>query len=244
MLLPAAAGTIVANAQAAVAAPYGRQRRQRGLSSVSPDGLLSQVQAIDGVREYQFSCPASQGNSGGPLIAANREVLGIVSWQVRDGQNLSFAVPSMYALALDASLPTQTWDTVKVSTPISVRKSAPPKSPNEVLAAAKTLCVEVNGSPVLYTEIKTKKLIPLGQASVVSDRNDADVILSVVQAGNLNLATGAGNQAAAVLAHRESGLQLWSVTKGGSWALSGWSESARPVHSCRHRLDERPVLRC
>ncbi len=196
----------------------------RGLEFSISDGLLSQVQVIDGAREYQFSCPASPGNSGGPLIAENGEVVGIVSWQVRDGQNLNFAVPSIYALALDASLPTQAWDTVKATTPMSVRQSAPAKTPDELLASARTLCVVVSGSPVLYTEI-TKKLIPWGRLSIVSDPGEADLLLSVAQTGNLNLATGAGNQAAALLKHRESGVQLWSTTKGGSWALSGWSNA-------------------
>src|SRR5437016_5002488 len=32
------------------------------------DGLISQVQNLDGIKQYQFSCPISGGNSGGPLV--------------------------------------------------------------------------------------------------------------------------------------------------------------------------------
>jgi len=36
---------------------------------------------------------------------------------------------------------------------------------------------------------------------------------------------GAGNQATALLTDRASGIELWSKTKGGSWAMSGWSNA-------------------
>lgn len=81
----------------------------RGLEFTVSDGLLSQIQTSEGIKQYQFSCPASPGNSGGPLLNAMGEVIGIVSWQVSDGQNLNFAIPSTYILGLDVSLPTQPW---------------------------------------------------------------------------------------------------------------------------------------
>jgi S1-C subfamily serine protease len=87
----------------------------RGLDFSISDGLVSQIQAIDGVKQLQFSCPASPGNSGGPLVNNKGEVIGVVSWQFREGQNLNFAVPVTYVLGLDASLPTQPWDRVKPS---------------------------------------------------------------------------------------------------------------------------------
>lgn len=86
-----------------------------GLDFSLSDGLVSQIQRSDGVTLYQFSCPASPGNSGGPLVNAGGEVIGVVSRQFRDGQNLNFAMPAAYALALDASLPTQAWGSVKAT---------------------------------------------------------------------------------------------------------------------------------
>jgi frataxin-like iron-binding protein CyaY len=41
-----------------------------------------------------------------------------------------------------------------------------------------------------------------------------------VQTGELNLTTGAGNQATVLLTDRSSGTELWSKTKGGGWAMS------------------------
>ncbi|RYG40860.1 serine protease, partial [bacterium] len=52
----------------------------RGLEFSITDGLISQIQNVDGVKQYQFSCPASPGNSGGPLFDGQGAVLGVVSW--------------------------------------------------------------------------------------------------------------------------------------------------------------------
>ena len=84
-----------------------------GLEFSITSGLLSQIQVSNGINHYQFSCPASPGNSGGPLFNVQGQVTGVVSFQLRDGQNLNFAVPSTYVLGLDATLPTLPWGSVK-----------------------------------------------------------------------------------------------------------------------------------
>jgi S1-C subfamily serine protease len=85
----------------------------KGLDFSFSDGLISQVRTFDGYKQYQFTCDVSRGNSGGPVLNGSGEVIGVVSWQVRDAQNVNFAVPGSYALALDATLPTQPWEAVK-----------------------------------------------------------------------------------------------------------------------------------
>lgn len=82
----------------------------RGLDFSMSDGLIGQVRTLDGFKQYQFTCPASPGNSGGPLIASDGSVLGVVSWQVVNGQNLNFAIPNGYVRGLDHTLPTKPWD--------------------------------------------------------------------------------------------------------------------------------------
>lgn len=89
----------------------------RGLEFSITDGLISQIRTMDGVKLYQFSCPASPGNSGGPLLSTSGEVLGVVSFQQLDGANLNFAMPVIYARGLDVSLPTQPWANVKSAVP-------------------------------------------------------------------------------------------------------------------------------
>lgn len=80
-----------------------------GLEFSLSDGLVSQIQVLDGRKLLQFTCAASPGNSGGPLINASGQVVGIVASQYRDGQSLNFAVPIAAGLALDKSLPTTPW---------------------------------------------------------------------------------------------------------------------------------------
>lgn len=72
----------------------------KGLEFSITNGLLSQVQRIDGYNIYQFSSPASPGNSGGPLLNDFGHVIGIVTSQHMEGQNLNFATPSTYILEL------------------------------------------------------------------------------------------------------------------------------------------------
>ncbi|MBL8060787.1 MAG: trypsin-like peptidase domain-containing protein [Chthonomonas sp.] len=88
----------------------------KGLEFTFTDGLISQLRDVEGMKQYQFSCDASPGNSGGPLLNSEGLVSGVVSWRLRDGTNLNFAVPIGYALGLDSTLPTQPWASVGPST--------------------------------------------------------------------------------------------------------------------------------
>ena len=73
------------------------------------DGLLSQIQKVDGFSQYQVSCPFSPGNSGGPILNARGEVVGIAAWTRNGAQNLNFATPATEANNLDASKPITLW---------------------------------------------------------------------------------------------------------------------------------------
>ena len=70
----------------------------RGLRNVLSEGLISAVGAGD---EYhlpplQTTAAISPGSSGGPLLTADGKVVGVTTAQLRDGQNLNFAVPVVY----------------------------------------------------------------------------------------------------------------------------------------------------
>jgi len=89
-----------------------------GLEFSITDGVLSQIQTIAGIRYFQYSCPTSQGNSGGPVLNASGSVIGLVSWGLNRGQNLNFAIPCSYVLGLDTSLATTEWSSVKSTEPL------------------------------------------------------------------------------------------------------------------------------
>ena len=57
------------------------------------------------VTYVQTSAPISGGNSGGPLIDERGRVVGVNTLTDDEGQNLNFAIPSSYILAMDRSAP-------------------------------------------------------------------------------------------------------------------------------------------
>ena len=66
----------------------------RGLEFSVSQGIVSAVRPFDGRtsdRVIQTTAPISPGNSGGPVINATGEVLGVASFTRVDGQNLNFA---------------------------------------------------------------------------------------------------------------------------------------------------------
>jgi S1-C subfamily serine protease len=68
----------------------------RGLESTISDGIVSGLRTIDGQDVIQHTAPISPGSSGGALIDSHGVLLGMNSWQLRDSQNLNFAIPRKY----------------------------------------------------------------------------------------------------------------------------------------------------
>jgi S1-C subfamily serine protease len=73
------------------------------------DGLLSQIQKVDGFDQYQVSCPFSPGNSGGPILNNRGEVMGIAAWTRNGAQNVNFATPAQEALTLNPTKGITRW---------------------------------------------------------------------------------------------------------------------------------------
>ena len=63
-----------------------------GLEYSFSDGLLSGIRDLNNIKYLQFTAPVSPGNSGGPLINPQGEVVGIVTFLIEKGQNLNFAL--------------------------------------------------------------------------------------------------------------------------------------------------------
>ena len=72
-----------------------------GLDLTLSEGVISAFRdSGNGYRLIQTSAPASAGSSGGGMFNAYGELVGIVTSQVREGQNLNFAVPVNYVRGL------------------------------------------------------------------------------------------------------------------------------------------------
>lgn len=67
-----------------------------GLSGSMSTGIISGIRFLSGARVLQTTAPISHGSSGGPLLNASGEVIGITSFMMIDGQNLNFAYSSYY----------------------------------------------------------------------------------------------------------------------------------------------------
>lgn len=100
-------------------------------------------------------------------------------------------------------------------------------SPKEIVSSARTLYVSAptNGSLAVKIEI-SKKLREWAGLALVESAEGADLILQVEQTGKLNVWTGMGAQAAAVLFDTRHRTQLWTKTVGSGWSVYGWSIAA------------------
>jgi S1-C subfamily serine protease len=106
----------------------------RGYSFSISDGLLSQIQRIDGFPQYQLTCPFSPGNSGGPVVDEEGQVVGVSSWSKIGAQNLNFAIPSPLLASLVSD--TQRGPASKSSVPVIDGATPVPVSPAGFPSAA------------------------------------------------------------------------------------------------------------
>jgi len=66
----------------------------RGLENTFSSGMISGHREIKhGLRVIQVTAPISPGSSGGPLLNASGEVVGVTTAYLTGGQNLNFAIP-------------------------------------------------------------------------------------------------------------------------------------------------------
>lgn len=71
----------------AIGAPHG-------LELTISEGIVSSLREVAGGKVIQTTAPVSPGSSGGGLFAADGQLVGIVTYQHRFGQNLNFALPA------------------------------------------------------------------------------------------------------------------------------------------------------
>jgi hypothetical protein len=68
----------------------------QGLEGTFSQGIVSSIRELGGNKLLQITAPISPGSSGGPVLNEKGEVIGVSVATFREGQNLNFAVPSIY----------------------------------------------------------------------------------------------------------------------------------------------------
>jgi hypothetical protein len=71
-----------------------------GLELTLSEGLVSGLREIDNARVIQTSAPVSHGSSGGGLFDSQGRLIGVMTFSIKEGQNLNFALPGEWVLAL------------------------------------------------------------------------------------------------------------------------------------------------
>ena len=66
------------------------------LEGTFSEGIISAIREVDGVKLFQVTAPISEGNSGGPVLNAQGEVIGVSHGIIPAGKNLNFAIPSIH----------------------------------------------------------------------------------------------------------------------------------------------------
>ncbi len=72
----------------------------QGLEGTFSQGIVSSIRDIGSDKLLQITAPISPGSSGGPVLSATGEVVGVSVATFRSGQNLNFAIPSNYLKTL------------------------------------------------------------------------------------------------------------------------------------------------
>lgn len=102
------------------------------------EGKVGTKEIVSGLSLYSMIADLPVGNSGAPVFDKEGAVVGLLSWQGKDGQERYVLVPAGHILALDSSLPTQPWATgaVREGTEAAATETASLETVDALLAEA------------------------------------------------------------------------------------------------------------
>lgn len=103
----------------------------QGLEGTFSQGIVSSIRQFETNSLLQITAPISPGSSGGPVLNAQGQVVGVAVATFRGGQNLNFAIPSKYVDEL-----------LKKSSKLEPLSAQPPKP-------SKTILDELGGSKII-----------------------------------------------------------------------------------------------
>ena len=75
-----------------------------GLEGTLSRGIVSGIRKIEKDKLFQITAPISPGSSGGPVLNAKGEVIGVAVATFKGGQNLNLAIPVSYLSSLLANI--------------------------------------------------------------------------------------------------------------------------------------------
>lgn len=123
--------TLSKSADLAVGDPVYAVGNPEGLEGTFSQGIVSGFRNIESNKYIQITAPISPGSSGGPIINAKGEVVGVAVATLEEGQNLNFAIPVSFVVPLLADIkPVQPLASVPelqkaVGSPTSTASTAP-----------------------------------------------------------------------------------------------------------------------
>ncbi|MBL8518929.1 MAG: trypsin-like peptidase domain-containing protein [Betaproteobacteria bacterium] len=138
----------------------------QGLENTLSEGLVSALREVDGGKIIQTSAAVSPGSSGGGLFDTFGNLVGVVTFQARQGQNLNFALPADWignvpkvagGPRIDFSAPAGT---------VNAEPAAPPEPVAGDYFPGKWTCTgEVEGMTGNWTVTRSSVEISLGDKS-------------------------------------------------------------------------------
>lgn len=103
----------------------------QGLERTISEGLLAGPRMIGQRSLLQISAPVSPGSSGGPVLSADGNVIGVIVSGLKDAQNLNFAVPAAAVKALMNSPGVTLGGAIANATSIAAERAKLPYSSDE-----------------------------------------------------------------------------------------------------------------
>jgi S1-C subfamily serine protease len=123
-----------------------------GLSHTVSTGVVSAFRLLkNGMKVIQTTASASPGSSGGPLLTREGRVIGVLTFQFMEGQNLNFAVPSNYVQGM-----LETLEKFSAGTPVrTLTKLATRSAPGSTSGPTDSAKPKISG--VLFVACRTEK---------------------------------------------------------------------------------------
>lgn len=155
--------------------PLGAEQLRISIS----DGIVSGIRDLgDGYKVIQVTAPISPGNSGGPALSANGDVIGVVVFRLREGQSLNFTVPINYARgmlsSIDTNKPVAQWKNVQGSENVFSEKASANITRWKSLASGTTRILRFEGDYIYSETVWSEELRKLGVFTIAEVKKQGD----------------------------------------------------------------------